>query len=118
MMSILSPHYALPLPWDPVPTIHHPFSNSPAPSTPYTALPLTNQDPKARPSTVGACAEYQAEGAEPSTCLLQFRAGHRDQGDIGELLQCLQGGHGMGRWSETTTHPVQPDQNGPTQASG
>lgn len=35
-------------------------------------LPLASQDPKARLSAVGACAEHQAEGAEPSACFLQF----------------------------------------------
>lgn len=52
--------------------IHRPLSTPPSPSTPYAALPLASQNPKARPSAVGARAEHQAEGAEPGACLLQF----------------------------------------------
>lgn len=66
------------------PTMPSPYLGAPSPL--FTILCLTllppfsslccptpiSQDPKAAPSTVGACAEYQAEGAEPTTCLLQF----------------------------------------------
>lgn len=83
--------------FSPLLLIHRPLSKPPSPSTSYAALPLASQNPKARPSAVGARAEHQAEGTEPGACLLQFRAGHRYQGDIRELLQCLQGGHEAGR---------------------
>lgn len=68
--------HTMPSPWlkslSPLLTIHHHLSNLHSSSTPHVALSLASQDPKARSSAVGACAEDQAEGAEPSTCLLQF----------------------------------------------